>query len=69
MDKQQAQELIKNTFEKPFDKEKFSRFIRNFLNRIEDAQIPASPLFSLDYAPSIVNSFPANRQLISTFHG
>ena len=41
MDKKQAQRIIKETFENPFDKEKFSRFIRNFLNRIEKAPVDA----------------------------
>jgi len=37
MDRQQAQKLIKETFENPFDKGKFARFIKNLLNRVEDA--------------------------------
>jgi tRNA1(Val) A37 N6-methylase TrmN6 len=37
MDKLQAQILIKKTFENPFDKERFIGFIKNLLNRIEDA--------------------------------
>jgi hypothetical protein len=36
MDKQQAKELIRNTFESPFDKEKFIVFIKNLLNKIEE---------------------------------
>jgi len=37
MDKQQAHDLIKTTFENPFDKNRFVNFIRNLLNHIEDA--------------------------------
>ena len=37
IDKQQAQELIKETFESPFDKSGFTNFIKNLLNRIDDA--------------------------------
>ncbi|MCL0070751.1 Eco57I restriction-modification methylase domain-containing protein [Dehalococcoidia bacterium] len=37
MNKEQAKELIKDTFESPFDKEKFVVFIKNLLNRIEES--------------------------------
>lgn len=37
MDKQQAQNIICETFESPFDKSRFTGFIKNLLNRIEDA--------------------------------
>jgi len=37
MNKQQAKELIRRTFESPFDKEKFVVFIKNLLNRIEES--------------------------------
>jgi hypothetical protein len=36
MDKQQAQQIIRETFENPFDKERFSNFIKNLLNRVEE---------------------------------
>jgi len=36
MDKQQARDLIKKTFEQPFDKVRFTAFIKNLLNRIEE---------------------------------
>lgn len=49
MDKQQAARLIKETFEKPFDKGQFAQFAKNLLNHVEDApfvnagsRIPAS---------------------------
>jgi hypothetical protein len=37
MDKKQAQEIVKNTFENPFDKIKFIGFVKNLLNSIEEA--------------------------------
>ena len=37
MDKQQAKYIIQKTFENPFEKERFTGFIKNLLNRIEEA--------------------------------
>ena len=37
MDKHQAQKIIRDTFESPFDKNGFTGFIKNLLNRIDDA--------------------------------
>ena len=37
MDKIQASNLVKNTFEKPFDKTVFISFVKNLLNQIEEA--------------------------------
>jgi len=39
MDKKQAQEIIRNTFENPFDKQRFTLFIKNLLNSIEEHTI------------------------------
>jgi len=36
MDKQQARKIIKDTFESSFDKEKFTYFIKNLLNEIDE---------------------------------
>ena len=36
IDKQQAQEIIKETFESSFDKDRFTGFIKNLLNRIDE---------------------------------
>ena len=36
MNKQQAQEIIRNTFESPFDINSFTEFINNLLNRIDE---------------------------------
>jgi len=35
MDKQQAQQIIQETFENSFDKSRFTGFVRNLLNHIE----------------------------------
>jgi len=37
MDKESAKELIRNTFEAPFEKDKFVRFIKELLNKIEES--------------------------------
>ncbi len=37
MNKQQAQEIIRDTFENAFDKNSFTGFIKNLLNGIDDA--------------------------------
>jgi len=36
MNKEQAKQLIRGTFEAPFDKGKFTVFIENLLNKIEE---------------------------------
>lgn len=38
MDKNQAKELIKETFEKPFEKNKFTRFIKDLLNSYDETK-------------------------------
>jgi hypothetical protein len=38
IDKKQAQELIKKTFESPFDKSGFTNFIKNLLNSIDESK-------------------------------
>ena len=38
MNKQQAQEIIKNTFESPFDKVRFTNFVKNLLNNIDESK-------------------------------
>ena len=34
MNKQQAQKIIQETFETPFDKARFNGFVRNLLNHV-----------------------------------
>jgi hypothetical protein len=38
MDKRQAQEIIRETFESPFDKVRFTNFIKDLLNRIDESK-------------------------------
>jgi hypothetical protein len=38
MDKQQAQKIIKDTFERSFDMGRFTVFIKNLLNRIDESK-------------------------------
>ncbi len=56
MNKQQAIELVRNTFESSFDKARFVAFIKNLLNRIEDAPFT----YQGNYIPD------AYRQYVST---
>ncbi|MCD6153634.1 MAG: Eco57I restriction-modification methylase domain-containing protein, partial [Syntrophobacterales bacterium] len=52
MDKQAAENLITNTFNRPFDESRFSNFIRNLLNDIDE-----SKAFSYLYGTYIRHSF------------
>lgn len=38
MNKEQAKRIIRDTFESPFDKQKFIGFVKNFLNAIDDTK-------------------------------
>ncbi len=58
MDKQQAKKIIEKTFENFFNKERFTGFIKNLLNRIEEDYIPQR---QGQYIPD------AYKQFISTF--
>lgn len=54
MDKQQAQNLIRETFENPFDKDRFSNFVKNLLNKPEEAYVPYRGNYIPDaYKPTI----------------
>ena len=54
MDKNQAQNIIRETFESAFDKERFTGFIKNLLNRIEEAPFTYQGQFIPDaYKPYI----------------
>lgn len=37
MDKKQAKQIIRETFEQPFDRNRFIPFIKNLLNNIEES--------------------------------
>jgi hypothetical protein len=38
MDKQQAKDIVKDTLERPFDKNRFTLFVKNLLNQIDEAE-------------------------------
>ena len=40
MDKKSAQNLIRETFQQPFDKTRFTIFIKNLLNELTNRPIP-----------------------------
>jgi type I restriction-modification system DNA methylase subunit len=44
MDKQQAQDIVRGTFESPFDKGRFIRFVKNLLNHIDESKSFPKPL-------------------------
>jgi len=54
MDNHQAQNLIKETFESPFEKSRFTGFVKNLLNQIEDASFTYQGIYIPDaYKPYI----------------
>ena len=68
MDKQQAQQIIRDTFESSFDKSGFTSFIKNLLNRIDDAPF----IYHGNYIPDVrlclsYFMFPASFFLDRTF--
>ncbi len=64
MDKQQAAHLIRETFEKPFDKVQFIRFIKELLNRIEEA--PFS--YQGQYIPDAYKPYISSLERIGKFN-
>ena len=63
MDKQQAQELIKETFESSFDKSGFTNFIKNLLNRIDDAPF----IYQGNYIPDAYKQYIKKLERIGKF--
>lgn len=54
MDTQQAQRIIRDTFESPFEKSKFIRFIKNLLNRMDESSFSYQGNYIPDaYKPTI----------------
>ncbi len=64
MDKQQAQTIIKEVFEKSFNKDSFNGFIKNFLNQIEDA--PFS--YQGNYIPDAYKPFISRYERIGKYN-
>ena len=63
IDKKQAQELIKKTFESPFDKRGFTNFIKNLLNRIDDAPF----IYQGNYIPDAYKQYIKKLERIDKF--
>ena len=64
MDKQQAQTIIKETFEKSFNRDRFNGFIKNLLNQIEDA--PFS--YQGNYIPDAYKPFISRYERIGKYN-
>src|SRR3989304_7100679 len=56
MDKQQAKDIIQETFENSFEKERFTGFIKNLLNRIEEATFTYQGQFIPDAYKAYISS-------------
>jgi len=56
MDKQQAKYIIQETFENPFERERFIGFIKNLLNRIEEATFTYQGQFIPDAYKGYISS-------------
>jgi len=59
MNKQQAQQIIRETFESSFDKGRFTSFIKNLLNRIDDAPFT----YKGNYIPDAYQAFDSERYI------
>jgi type I restriction-modification system DNA methylase subunit len=57
MDKEQAQRIVRDTLENPFDKGRFTYFIREFLNSIEDAPFSYKGNFIPDAYEQFISTF------------
>ncbi|MBW1649770.1 MAG: Eco57I restriction-modification methylase domain-containing protein [Deltaproteobacteria bacterium] len=58
MDNAQAKNIIKKTFEAPFDKERFIYFIKNFLNKIDETKaFSINSEYIKDMFKSVINSY------------
>ena len=63
MDKQQAREIIRETFESCFDKSRFAGFIKNLLNNIEDASFT----YQGNYIPDAYKQYIKSLERIGKF--
>lgn len=64
MDKQQARNLIKETFENPFDKERFVLLSKDLLNRIEDASFT----YQGQYIPDAYKTYISSLERIGKYN-
>jgi len=63
MDKRQAQGIIRETFEAPFDKGRFTGFVKNLLNRIDDAPFT----YQGNYIPAAYTQYIKTLERIGKF--
>jgi len=63
MDKQQARQIIKETFENPFDKGRFTGFIKNLLNRIDEGSF----IYKGNYIPDAYKQYVKTLERIGKF--
>ncbi|MBA7525287.1 hypothetical protein ES705_17438 [subsurface metagenome] len=63
IDKQQAQKIIRNTFENPFDISSFTGFIKNLLNRIDEAPF----IYQGNYIPDAYKQYIKKLERIGKF--
>ncbi|QQR66087.1 MAG: Eco57I restriction-modification methylase domain-containing protein [Candidatus Brocadia sp.] len=64
MDKHQAQNIIKETFESAFDKERFVGFIKNLLKRIEESSF----IYQGQFIPDAYKSYISSLERIGKFN-
>ena len=64
MDKQQASNIIKDTFEKPFEKARYTVFIKNLLNKIEDAPFT----YKGNYIPDAFEEYVTSLERIGKYN-
>ncbi len=65
MDKEQAKKLVKETFEKDFDKELFLNFIRNLCNKIDESK--AFPVRARGYIKEAFQSYVKTYERLGTY--
>src|SRR4030042_3733465 len=63
MDKQQAKQIIRHAFEGSFDQDVFTRFIKNLLNRIDDAPFT----YQGNYIPDAYRQYVRTLERIAKF--
>ncbi len=63
MDKQQALQIIKETFENPFDKGRFTGFVKNLLNRIDESSF----IYKGNYIPDAYKRYIKALERIGKF--
>jgi hypothetical protein len=63
MGKRQAQELVKNTLQNDFDKERFLYFVKNLLNKVDDSKA----FHAHGYVPEAFKSYVKTYERLATY--